>query len=79
MEQVQQDSYNKLKEENEIIKNKIFYLENIITKKDNIILILNKKYDKVIRNSGENGTTKFIEKEYFVIILSCRLSILHFQ
>ena len=79
MEQVQQDSYNKLKEENEIIKNKIFYLENIITKKDNIILILNKKYDRVIRNSGENGTTKFIEKEYFVIILSCRLSILHFQ
>lgn len=67
MEQVQQDSFNKLKEENEKIKNKIFYLENIIVKKDNLIQSIKKKYDKLLSNTIENASLNLVEKEYYVI------------
>lgn len=60
------DSFNKVKDENEKIKAKIFFLENVINKKDNLILNLKKKYDKIVNNVIDNSSKNLIEKEYYV-------------
>jgi predicted S18 family serine protease len=66
MEQVQQESFNKLKEENERIKSKMFYLENIIIKKDNLLQSIKKKYDKLYSMTTENSSVNILEKEFYV-------------
>jgi hypothetical protein len=66
IEQVQQDSFNKLKDENERIKNKMFYLENIIIKKDNLLHNIKKKYEKLYTTTIENSNVNVLEKEFFV-------------
>ena len=60
------DSFNKVKDENEKIKAKIFFLENVINKKDNLIISLKKKYDKIVNNVIDNSSKNLIEKEYYV-------------
>lgn len=66
IEQIQQDSFNKLKDENERIKNKIFYLENIIIKKDNLFHTIKKKYERLYSSTVENASVNIVEKEYYV-------------
>ncbi len=69
IEQIQQDSFNKLKDENERIKNKLFYLENIIIKKDNLLHSIKKKYEKLYSTTIESSNVNVLEKEYYVYLI----------
>ena len=59
-EELSSESYNKLKEDNEQLKNKVFLLEQVIFKKNNTISGLQNKLSKIKDNS-------IYEKETFVL------------
>jgi hypothetical protein len=64
------------KEENDTLSNKIFVLENILQKKENIIDSLNKKIQKVNHNTSQDSNiTK--EKEIFILEPSLAVTQLH--
>jgi hypothetical protein len=64
------------KEENDTLSNKIFVLENILQKKENIIDSLNKKIQKVNHNtSTDSNIVK--EKEIFILEPSLAVTQLH--
>lgn len=49
----------------EYFKSKIFLLENLLTKKDNIIIDLSKRLNKIVDSSNKSNFKRIIYVKYF--------------
>jgi hypothetical protein len=67
-EQITNDTLLNYRDSTESLKNKLFILENVIIKKDNLILCLNSKLNKVLEREIFNDSVN-IEKETIVKLL----------
>lgn len=70
------ESVNRERDENEKNKNKVFIMENAIIKKDNLIMGLRKKVERMTE-TDDNRYTQIYEKETYIIDPSIAVNQIH--